>query len=554
MSQQIGGSTITYNGAIPAGGPVAVSAVIEIDNSEVLVDLKMDYATGKISGIQTLYIDLKDFDGDVSIVMPDTAQRITARAGTQGYYPVLSTNLMKFKVTATKNGKFPINFINFPIALGVWPDPAGPAGPQGPAGPAGPEGGSGGAMSAERMVLKYDYDLAVGQSLNLDLASAISNEIEGAIISITDDLIVISETGIYQVALINPEIRVPTKQDLYPSEPPHNATVAGRVGIKRKMVYPDLTEQISFSGISSAYDKDYFMRVEFPPEAMDYQYGDSAPSVMNIIPSAEITYTLTNFSQGQTGNWGSVQTQPIGAGVSFELWITKLDGGARGAQGPAGGPQGERGAQGPKGDMGLTGTAGEQGIQGEQGPQGPQGEQGIQGIKGEQGIQGLKGDKGEDGLDGVFTPTYKCIVYTATSSNSGNGSGADFIFTGPSNDGTFGISIAPDKKSLIAPATPQSVKLFGLNLRFTVTFSGTDEDIAKKVLRVSGDGGHETYLFYGRDYLIARADLMGIGISSFINLYCDQPQSNYYLTSWLSGGGGDVSATIDVRILACNYY
>ncbi len=139
-NQQIGGSTVTYNGAIPMGGPVAINTVIEIDQTEVLVDLKLDYATGKISGVQTLYIDLRDFLGDVTVTMPDTGQRITARAGTQGYYPVLSTNLMKFIVSATIDGKFPMNFINFPIALGVWP--SGIKGDKGDPGAPGPAGGT----------------------------------------------------------------------------------------------------------------------------------------------------------------------------------------------------------------------------------------------------------------------------------------------------------------------------------------------------------------------------------------------------------------------------
>lgn len=158
-NQQIGGSTVTYNGAIPMGGPVAINTVIEIAGTEVLVDLKLDYATGKISGVQTLYIDLRDFLGDVTVTMPDTGQRITARAGTQGYYPVLSTNLMKFIVSATIDGKFPMNFINFPIALGVWP--SGIKGDKGDPGEPGPAGGT---------VVVEDSGASFGESL-LDTTS-----------------------------------------------------------------------------------------------------------------------------------------------------------------------------------------------------------------------------------------------------------------------------------------------------------------------------------------------------------------------------------------------
>lgn len=112
-------TAVTFNGAIP-NQPQAINADIEINSSSVLVDLAMQLAQGKIAGVQTIYVDLINHAGDVSIYMPDTGQRITAKSHTQGYYPVLSTNLMKFEISSSVNGKFPIQFINFPIALGVW--------------------------------------------------------------------------------------------------------------------------------------------------------------------------------------------------------------------------------------------------------------------------------------------------------------------------------------------------------------------------------------------------------------------------------------------------
>lgn len=112
-------TSVTYNGAIPSQ-PQAINTFITINADRVLVDLTMQLAQGKIAGVQTLFVDLQDHLGDVMIYMPDTGQRIVAKAQTQGYYPVLSTNLMKFEVTSKVNGKFPIQFINFPIAGAVW--------------------------------------------------------------------------------------------------------------------------------------------------------------------------------------------------------------------------------------------------------------------------------------------------------------------------------------------------------------------------------------------------------------------------------------------------
>lgn len=112
---------ITYNGAIPAEGPTAIGALIETnENQTTLIDLSHLISTGKLSGVQTVFVDLNNYAGDVTIKSLGTDQLLTIKAGTQGYYPILATNLLKFNITAPIAGKFNIYFINFPIALGVW--------------------------------------------------------------------------------------------------------------------------------------------------------------------------------------------------------------------------------------------------------------------------------------------------------------------------------------------------------------------------------------------------------------------------------------------------
>ena len=129
-------TSVTYNGAIP-NQPQTVNVDLSLNPAEtVLVDLKLMIMQGRIAGVQTLYIDNMGASGDVIIFIRDTSQRIIAKKDTQGYYPVLATNLMKFEVTATAVQNTSIQFINFPIALGVWgatglPGPRGEQGPQG---------------------------------------------------------------------------------------------------------------------------------------------------------------------------------------------------------------------------------------------------------------------------------------------------------------------------------------------------------------------------------------------------------------------------------------
>ena len=115
-------------------------------------------------------------------------------------------------------------------------------------------------------------------------------------------------------------------------------------------------------------------------------------------------------------------------------------GGAPGPQGPQGipGPQGPQGDPGPQGIQGLqgnpgaTGATGAQGAQGAQGDPGPAGAQGTQGIQGIQGSQGLPGADGADGTDGaaatitVGTVTTLAPGASATVTNSGTSTAAQF--------------------------------------------------------------------------------------------------------------------------------
>lgn len=144
----LNGGQPTFNGAIPAEGPMAFQTIIKYLGEKQEVDLSNLLTTGRVSGIQTIYVDLNNFDYDVHIYIEGSAQTITAKKNTQGYYPILSTNLLKYIISADGLGDFNIQFINFPIALGVWgiseiKGDTGPRGPQGEEGPQGPQGEAG---------------------------------------------------------------------------------------------------------------------------------------------------------------------------------------------------------------------------------------------------------------------------------------------------------------------------------------------------------------------------------------------------------------------------
>jgi len=136
----------------------------------------------------------------------------------------------------------------------------------------------------------------------------------------------------------------------------------------------------------------------------------------NIIPSANVTYSLGNSTHQWKDLWVSnntiyINSIPLSINDSGNLVIngtelSKGDKGDTGDTGPAGpqGPRGNIGPQGPQGNVGpvgSTGPTGPQGIQGNVGPQGAQGPQGNVGATGPQGLQGIQGNVGPQGSTGA---------------------------------------------------------------------------------------------------------------------------------------------------------
>lgn len=168
----------------------------------------------------------------------------------------------------------------------------------------------------------------------------------------------------------------------------------------------------------------------------------------NIIPGANVTYTLGNVTHqwkelwvsGNTiymagvpisisnntlvvgdGNDGSGNNYNLATELYVDSAIAGIPAGPQGIQGPRGiqgnigpqgvqgpqgiqgatGPQGATGATGPKGDRGDQGPVGPTGAQGDTGPAGAQGEPGPAGATGPHGAQGIQGNVGPQGPQGV---------------------------------------------------------------------------------------------------------------------------------------------------------
>lgn len=112
----------SFLGGVPASGPQALFTKIElIPPAATVVDLKVKFDTGLFMGCQAVYIDALDSAGDIEM-FTSFGQRITARKGTQGYYPILEGTEMRFtfKTSATSQDAVTVFFLNQPIAVGVW--------------------------------------------------------------------------------------------------------------------------------------------------------------------------------------------------------------------------------------------------------------------------------------------------------------------------------------------------------------------------------------------------------------------------------------------------
>lgn len=107
---------------MPDDGPKCVPIVLDFT---VKASYALDFSTlinrAFISMVQTLFVDASTSGVDVTIDVPGSGQTLKIKSGTQGYYPVLMPNPVKF--TATCSGgpsDVKLQLMNFPVNGFVW--------------------------------------------------------------------------------------------------------------------------------------------------------------------------------------------------------------------------------------------------------------------------------------------------------------------------------------------------------------------------------------------------------------------------------------------------
>lgn len=117
---------VTPNQAIPSEGPKTIPLVLDFssaNNEDILVDLQQFEQLGRMSMVQTIYIDMSNAANNLIVIMNDSGQQIVAKVGTQGYYNVLAPNPARFTFRSVQGSTdaLPVYLINVPIPGQVWP-------------------------------------------------------------------------------------------------------------------------------------------------------------------------------------------------------------------------------------------------------------------------------------------------------------------------------------------------------------------------------------------------------------------------------------------------
>jgi len=98
----------TFNQQMPAEGPRSISykvfpELLDANNPFIPIDLTAATEQNIICGIQGVYIDNLQNDGDLMMVIPSTGQRIFINANSCGYYPIITTAPNIFQILAAPN-------------------------------------------------------------------------------------------------------------------------------------------------------------------------------------------------------------------------------------------------------------------------------------------------------------------------------------------------------------------------------------------------------------------------------------------------------------------
>jgi hypothetical protein len=117
---------LVNNQIVPNEGPKAVPLFL---NFAAATDFTLDMTEFQerkfLEMVQTIYVDCSLSASDLTVTFGKSNQKIVAKAGTQGYYPVLVPNFTSIDFSSAGGVLIPVFLVNVPIPGLVWPDAGG---------------------------------------------------------------------------------------------------------------------------------------------------------------------------------------------------------------------------------------------------------------------------------------------------------------------------------------------------------------------------------------------------------------------------------------------
>jgi hypothetical protein len=125
LSGAIGGQFAAipvFNQLVPAEGPKLIFLEMDFNGvNQYSIDLEQEISQKIIWGVQSVYYDNSRNLSDIELLINVSGQRMTFKAGWQGYRPVLFANPPKGTLnTVSGTGVFSLTLLNVPMPFGDW--------------------------------------------------------------------------------------------------------------------------------------------------------------------------------------------------------------------------------------------------------------------------------------------------------------------------------------------------------------------------------------------------------------------------------------------------
>jgi hypothetical protein len=116
--------SLVSNGLVPDDGRRAIPITLDFTGADItqyIFDYQNMQSRGFMSMVQTVYVDNSANSNALVITVGGTGQQIQAPPNTQGYYPVLCSNPIRFVFSSPANSSLvTVQLINVAISGQVW--------------------------------------------------------------------------------------------------------------------------------------------------------------------------------------------------------------------------------------------------------------------------------------------------------------------------------------------------------------------------------------------------------------------------------------------------